>query len=52
MFLEQICPGQVNSHLHAIHTFIYKNDRYIVKFSILVINLKLNSFIQDLCHRF
>ncbi|KAI9347507.1 hypothetical protein BD770DRAFT_168541 [Pilaira anomala] len=30
MFLEQICPGQVNSHLQAIHTFIYKNERFIV----------------------
>ncbi|GAA5804339.1 hypothetical protein HPULCUR_009827 [Helicostylum pulchrum] len=30
MFLEQICPGQVNTHLHAIHTFIYKNEQFIV----------------------
>lgn len=32
MFLEQICPGQVNSHPQAIHTFVYKNDRFIVSF--------------------
>ncbi|KAG2213642.1 hypothetical protein INT46_000817 [Mucor plumbeus] len=30
MFLEQICPGQVNSHPQAIHTFVYNNDRFIV----------------------
>lgn len=30
MFLEQICPGQVNSQPHAIHTFCYQEDRYIV----------------------
>ncbi|KAI8640796.1 RAVE protein 1 C terminal-domain-containing protein [Parasitella parasitica] len=30
MFLEQICPGQVNSQPQAIHTFVYKEDRFIV----------------------
>lgn len=30
MFLEQICPGQVNSHTQAIHTFVYRNERFIV----------------------
>ncbi|KAL7308090.1 regulator of (H+)-ATPase in vacuolar membrane, variant 3 [Mucor circinelloides] len=30
MFLEQICPGQVNSQPQAIHTFAYKDDRFIV----------------------
>ncbi|KAG1078408.1 hypothetical protein G6F42_024279 [Rhizopus arrhizus] len=30
MFLEQICPGQVNSQPQAIHTFVYKDDRFIV----------------------
>ncbi|KAG0842100.1 hypothetical protein G6F19_001183 [Rhizopus arrhizus] len=30
MFLEQICPGQVNPVHQAIHAFIYNNDRFIV----------------------
>ncbi|KAI8369424.1 uncharacterized protein BYT42DRAFT_109736 [Radiomyces spectabilis] len=30
MFLEQICPGQLNSSLHAIHTFIWEDDRLII----------------------
>ncbi|CEP07241.1 hypothetical protein [Parasitella parasitica] len=30
MFLEQICPGQVNSQPQAIDTFVYKDDRFIV----------------------
>ncbi|KAI8971921.1 hypothetical protein BDF20DRAFT_708277 [Mycotypha africana] len=30
MFLEQICPGQVNSHPQALHTFVFEDDRFIV----------------------
>ncbi|KAI9316517.1 hypothetical protein BX666DRAFT_250075 [Dichotomocladium elegans] len=32
MFLEQICPGQVNPQPHAIDTFVWKSTRYIVRF--------------------
>lgn len=31
MFLEQICPGQVNPEPHAIDTFIWNSIRYIVR---------------------
>ncbi|KAL0097480.1 RAVE protein 1 C terminal-domain-containing protein [Phycomyces blakesleeanus] len=30
MFLEQICPGQVNPQFHCIHTFTWRDERYIV----------------------
>ncbi|KAI9015823.1 hypothetical protein CLU79DRAFT_764839 [Phycomyces nitens] len=30
MFLEQICPGQVNPQFHCIHTFVWREERYIV----------------------
>lgn len=53
MFLEQICPGQANSHSQAIHTFVYKNERFIVINLInnLLVGVNLNRFI-GLCNGF
>ncbi|KAI8370278.1 hypothetical protein BD560DRAFT_121555 [Blakeslea trispora] len=30
MFLEQICPGQANSYPHALHTFSFEQDRFVI----------------------
>ncbi|KAI9258748.1 hypothetical protein BDA99DRAFT_100402 [Phascolomyces articulosus] len=30
MFLESICPGQVNPQPHAIEAFVWKSIRYII----------------------
>jgi hypothetical protein len=54
MFLEQICPGQVNSHPQAIHTFVYKSDRFIVKKkneTFFEFGMILNTPYIGLCHR-